>query len=104
MAGHLITIGLREDYQNFDVISVSRNSSIIKPNILMDVSNFSKLEAVYKTYLPNVIINCVGILNKNAENNPDEAILINSYLPHFLEKITKNTSSKVDYFKFIQQA
>jgi dTDP-4-dehydrorhamnose reductase len=95
MAGHIITIGLREDYQNFDVISVSRNSSIIKPNILMDVSNFSKLEAVYKTYLPNVIINCVGILNKNAENNPDEAILINSYLPHFLEKITKNTSSKV---------
>jgi dTDP-4-dehydrorhamnose reductase len=41
------------------------------------------------------IINSVGILNKTAEDNPDRAILINSYLPHFLEKVTENHKTKI---------
>ena len=95
MAGHLITTGLREDFEYFDVISVARTNSIIEPDILMDVSDFKELESLIKKIKPKIIINCVGLLNKTAEDNPDKAILVNSYLPHFLECITKNSKTRI---------
>lgn len=95
MAGHIITIGLKESFNFYEIISVARSNSIIKPTYILDVLNFKDLEALINTTMPNIIINCIGILNKNAENNPEKAVLINSYLPHFLEAITKNTNIKI---------
>jgi dTDP-4-dehydrorhamnose reductase len=95
MAGHVITIGLRGDINNYNVISVARSSSEIKPTIILDVSDFVGLKSLIDSSNPDVIINCIGLLNKTAENNPDQAILINAYLPHFLESTCKNTKTKV---------
>lgn len=95
MAGHVITTGLREDALNFDVFSVARNNSLINPDFLLDVTDFIQLEELIKKIHPDVIINCIGLLNRTAEENPHKAILINSYLPHFLEFITKNCRTKV---------
>ena len=95
MAGHVITIGLREDKKNYNVISVARSSSEIKPTVILDVTDFNGLNSLIHSSKPDVIINCIGLLNKTAENNPDQAILINAYLPHFLESTTKNTKIKV---------
>ena len=95
MAGHVITTGLREDAFLFDTISVARNNSLIKPDYLLDVTDFIELEKLVKKINPNIIINCIGLLNRTAEENPHKAILINSYLPHFLEFITKNSKIKV---------
>jgi dTDP-4-dehydrorhamnose reductase len=44
---------------------------------------------------PDIIINCIGILVKDSENNPENAIYLNSYFPHWLENITKDTNIKV---------
>ena len=95
MAGHVITTGLREDFNNYNVVSVARSSSEIKPTIILDVSDFVGLKFLIDSNKPDVIINCIGLLNKTAEDNPDQAVLINSYLPHFLESTTKNTKTKV---------
>ena len=43
----------------------------------------------------DVIVNCVGVLNEQAEQNPADAIYINAYLPHKLEKLYKNTDTKI---------
>jgi len=43
----------------------------------------------------DVVINCVGILNQFAENNPDLAVYLNSYLPHKLEKFYRDTGTKI---------
>jgi dTDP-4-dehydrorhamnose reductase len=95
MAGHLITLGLKNCTNQFEVIGVARSISIIKPDVILDVSNFTELELFIKKSNADVIINCVGLLNKTAEENPDKAILINSYLPHFLEAKTKYTKTKI---------
>ncbi len=95
MAGHVITTGLREDIKGYNIIAVARNSSIINPDVLLDVSDFDGLKNLIHQNKPDVIINCIGLLNKTAEENPDQAILINSYLPHFLESATSNTKTKV---------
>lgn len=94
MAGHVITTGLKADAA-YEVISVARTKSIVNPSVLMDVSDFNSLASLIKNTNADVIINCIGLLNKTAEDNPDQAILVNSYLPHFLESQTKNTNTKV---------
>ena len=94
MAGHVITAYLRS-LPTYKVIAVARTQSIISPDVLLDVTDFAQLDLLIKTQKPDYIINAVGILNEVAEKNPDLAILINSYLPHFLESITRNTVCKV---------
>jgi dTDP-4-dehydrorhamnose reductase len=94
MAGHVITTGLKADGA-YEVISVARTKSVINPTVLIDITDFVSLATIIKNTQADVIINCIGLLNKTAEDNPDEAILVNSYLPHFLESQTKNTNIKV---------
>ena len=95
MAGHVITLYLRELKDQYQVIDVSRSENLVKPSLLLDVVNFDKLEELINSQRIDVIINCIGILNEYAENYPDQAILLNSYLPHFLEVKTKNSMCKV---------
>jgi len=95
MAGHVITLGLSKNQELYDVITVARNNSLIKPTYILDVSNFKELETLIGNIIPDIIINCIGLLNKTAEENPAKAILINSYLPHFLESITRSKKTKI---------
>jgi dTDP-4-dehydrorhamnose reductase len=95
MAGHILVKGLQEKSSGFSVIGVARNTSIIKPAVILDVTNFDSLKHLIETESPDIIINCIGLLNETAENNPDQAILVNSYLPHYLETLTKNTKTKI---------
>lgn len=94
MAGHVIFKYLQEKNTN-NVFGVARN---IKPteNIFnLDVSDTVELIKIINCYNFDFIINCIGILNKDAEDHPEKAIWFNSYFPHFLESITKDTNSKV---------
>jgi len=44
---------------------------------------------------PDVIINCIGILVKDSETNPENAMYINMGFPHWLEELTKNRKIKI---------
>jgi dTDP-4-dehydrorhamnose reductase len=62
----------------------------------VEVGNYSYIDAfdseqVVKLILevhPDVVINCIGLLNENANNNVDKAIYLNSFFPHFLDKLS----------------
>jgi len=74
---------------------VARNNSIAKPSGQLDLTDFSSVTKLYESVKPDFIINCVGILNANAETNPDKEILINSYFPQYLERICSSSSCKL---------
>jgi dTDP-4-dehydrorhamnose reductase len=95
MAGHVITLGLKEDINNFEVISIARSKSSIDLTYILDITNFKELDNIISNENPDVIINCVGLLNNTAEEYPDKAVLVNAYLPHFLEAKTKKNRIKV---------
>ena len=95
MAGHVLKKELSKNSEQIELVDVARNCQFISPSIQMDVTNFVALGNLINDSNFDYIINSVGILNKTAEDNPDLAILINSYLPHFLESITKGTNTKV---------
>jgi dTDP-4-dehydrorhamnose reductase len=85
MAGHIIYNYFKEN-TDFEVVDIARGVDFHTPSHQLDVTDFSALEEVFKTEKPTVVINGIGILNKDAETNPEKAILLNSYFPHFLAK------------------
>lgn len=85
MAGHVIYHYCKA-YTGFNVVDIARNNDFHIPTHVLDVSDFGSLDTVLKLEKPNYVINCIGVLNQDAERNPDKAILLNSYLPHFLAK------------------
>lgn len=93
MAGHVIFNSLPK-LGNYEVYGVARN--VISTNRIfnLDVFNTVELKKILDLEF-DVVINCIGILNKDAEENPHKAIWFNSYFPHLLESYTKNTKTKV---------
>ena len=85
MAGHIIKRYLSAFNETFDVYDIAiSESDDRRPSFILDVTDFKTLSDIIVNLQPDYIINCIGLLNKTAEDSPDLAILINSYLPHFL--------------------
>lgn len=93
MAGHIITHYLKD--QGEVVEGLERRELLYCKTYNMDATQFDKLGQIIKENNYDVIINCIGLLNQNAEDNVDLAILLNSYLPHFLVKVTRDMKTKV---------
>lgn len=58
--------------------------------------NQEKLEEIIQKENPKVVINCIGILNKVAEENKILAVKLNSLLPHYCDYLSEKYN-----FKFI---
>lgn len=93
MAGHMIAVYLKE--QGEIVIGVSRKELSYCDTETLDACDFETLENLIHNGKYDYIINCIGILNQSAEENKSLAVLMNSYLPHFLVTLTKNLHTKV---------
>jgi dTDP-4-dehydrorhamnose reductase len=92
MLGHIVLRYLEE--QGFNVIGVSRRPESSQ-NITLDVRDFFALERLISEFKPSYIVNCVGLLNEDAESSFSDALTINSLLPRFLENVTKNMQTKI---------
>jgi dTDP-4-dehydrorhamnose reductase len=94
MAGHLIS-----DYLTlnsiFEIKRVARDSSNKKTDYQIDVSDLNAIDELISNSKPDYVINAIGVLNADAENNPDRAVLLNSYFPHFLAKICDKYESRL---------
>lgn len=93
MAGHMISNYLIEEGESVEGVE-RKNLNYCKTHII-DVTHFDILKNLIKDANYDVIINCIGLLNQFAENNISQAILLNSYLPHFLADVTKDINTKV---------
>lgn len=94
MAGHVVFTYLKETGR-YEVFGLARNVEEAAHIFNADVSDTVKLEKIIFENQFDAVINCIGILNKDAEDHPSKAVWFNSYFPHFLESITKGTSTKV---------
>lgn len=93
MAGHTIALYFKESGHN--VISFSRTPFLFCDNIIGDVSETEKLKSILLEGDFDAVINCIGILNQDAENNPSKAVYLNSYLPHFIADTLKTSKTKM---------
>ena len=93
MAGHTISIYFKE--AGHDVTAFSRTKIDYCNNINGDITDFVELKKVIVEGQYDAVINAIGILNQDAENNKSNAVLLNSYLPHFLCEITKDLNTRI---------
>jgi dTDP-4-dehydrorhamnose reductase len=93
MAGHIIFSVLPKLGQ-YEVYGLARNVKATSKIFNIDVSNTDELKKIIDLNF-DIVINCIGILNEDAENNPHKAIWFNSYFPHLLEFYTQNTMTKI---------
>lgn len=93
LIGHQIYTFLKKKnkYQLFNVSKSKLNSD----TILLDATNYLKLEKEIINIKPEFIINCIGILIEKSEKFPDIATKLNSNLPKQLEATSKKLKFKI---------
>ncbi|TCP23801.1 dTDP-4-dehydrorhamnose reductase [Scopulibacillus darangshiensis] len=93
MAGHLIANYLSEN-TNHNILVTSRKKNDAN-HIFLEATNLSSVHALLSKIKPDIVINCIGILNESASKNIREAILINSALPHGVAKHLEQYGGKL---------
>ena len=89
MLGHVVYNYFQE--KGHDVIGTTTKFSDFQYDAYKDMRSIEKILEEEK---PDVVINCIGILNKVCEDNKPLAVKLNSLLPHYLDSI----SEKYNYY------
>lgn len=93
MAGHTISLYMKE--RGHDVLGFDTRKSIYVPSVAGNAFDTKSLQSLVMYGHYDAVINCIGILNRFAEENKALATFLNSYLPHFLAEITEGTDTQI---------
>lgn len=91
MLGHVVKKYLID--KKYDVYETTRNQT--NKYYFDALENIKKIEEIIDSIKPDFIVNCIGILNKKAEDYPSQAILVNSYFPHYLDEMSEKYNYKL---------
>ena len=93
MAGHTISLYMKE--RGHDVLGFDTRKSIYVASVAGNAFDTKSLQSLVVDGHYDAVINCIGILNRFAEENKALATFLNSYLPHFLAEITEGTDTQI---------
>lgn len=93
MAGHTISLYLKE--KGYSVYGFDRVKSKYIESFTGDARDLELIKNLIVKENFDTVINCIGILNQDAENNKSIAVFLNSFFPHFLVDITKNMKTQI---------
>lgn len=94
MLGHMVYYYLTET-NNFKIVDTSFPIKANKNSYLLNVIDKLAVESYIRTEKPDILINCIGILIKGSQTDPSNAIYLNSYFPHQLSNILRETGGKL---------
>lgn len=94
MAGHVAYHYLKET-NKYEIINVVFRNKLTAESIVLDVTDKYATEELIKSVKPDIIVNCIGILIKGSQQHPDNAIYINAYFPHLLERLSNEIDTKL---------
>ena len=93
MAGHTISLYLKE--QGHEVYGFDLRKSQYVDSFACNAFDTATLNKVITEGKYDTVINCIGVLNQFAEQNKALASFLNSYFPHFLAEVTKDSATQV---------
>jgi len=94
LIGHQVYNYLKES-SDFSLSNISYKRKLNNDTILLDARNEQSFFDQIKLIQPNYIVNCIGVLINGAEQDPESAISLNTYLPHRLEKLANKINAKL---------
>lgn len=93
MLGHIMALILNEYY---DVTCILRKKiSILPKSVYFDFENLDELINIIYQINPIAVVNTLGVLISESENNPKMAIKINSLLPNILSNSLLDSQIKL---------
>jgi len=84
-----------KDNSDFSLSNISYKRKLNNETILLDARNEQSFFNQIRLIQPNYIVNCIGVLINGAEQDPESAIFLNTYLPHRLEKLANKINAKL---------
>lgn len=93
MAGHMISLHLKE--RGHEVDGYARKESPFVNTIVGDARDTDFLKKIMAGGKYSAVVNCVGVLNRFAEDDHEGAVFLNAYLPQFLSKETEKTDTQI---------
>jgi len=93
MAGHTITLYFIE--RGYDVTAYSLHHFPYCRNIIGNAFETENFRSMLLAREYDAIINCIGLLNQEAEENHSKAIYLNSYLPHLIADTIKDKKARL---------
>lgn len=94
MAGHIAYCYLN-DTGKYEITNVVFRNKLTEDSILLDITDKLATEQLIQNIRPDIILNCIGVLIKGSQAHPDNAIYINAYFPHLLERLAAEVNAKL---------
>ena len=84
-----------ESLRIYDLYNIAYRKKLNKYTFVCNIRNEKKFIKIIKSISPDIIINCIGVLINGANLDPENAIFINSFIPHRLKNIANELDSKL---------
>lgn len=94
MLGHVL-LKMLEEQATYEVVDVNRSMKISDRTVHLDVTDQLAVEKFILQEKPDYIINCIGVLIRGSNSNSTDAIYVNAYFPHQLEKIAAQVNARL---------
>lgn len=91
MAGHVMHQYFQKT--DYEVLTTTRNG--VNGSYALHAENETQVQQLILSVKPDIVINCIGILNEHATIDPAQAIAVNSLLPHYLVSLLDGLGSKL---------
>lgn len=94
LIGHQVYNYLK-DSDNYELYNISYHHKIQNDTVLLNARDEKNFIDKITSIRPQYIVNCIGILINASDKDPENAIFINSYLPHILTRLSDKINAKL---------
>jgi dTDP-4-dehydrorhamnose reductase len=94
LIGHQVYNYLK-DSDNYELYNISYHHKVQNDTVLLNARDEKNFIDKITSIRPQYIVNCIGILINASDKDPENAIFINSYLPHILTRLSDKINAKL---------
>ena len=94
LIGHQV-FNYLHDNSDFSLSNISYTRKLNNETILLDARKDQYFFDQIRHIQPNYIVNCIGILIGEANQDPESAMFLNAHLPHRLVNLANNINAKL---------
>ena len=94
LLGHQVYNYLK-DNDDYNLYNIAHRKKNQEDTILLDARDEHNLIKQITDISPQYIVNCIGVLINGSDKDPENAIFLNSYMPHRLARLANKMNSKL---------
>ncbi len=94
LIGHQVYNHLK-NHADYELSNISYRKKLNTDTILFDMRDEKKFLSAIEFIKPNIIINCIGALINGANQDPENAIFLNAYMPHRIMRLCDKIDAKL---------